>query len=209
MMPLVPVQSPHGERWFMTREDSERAFAIYSRDHKNQTHDRLIARGGFGCNYMDSVAPGWVPRAFDGQPIEEIRRNPCYFHGRWPGGSGHSTHMKDGGSPTHWDMPPSPWGLPETSYRWLTDSMIYPVMGPTNIYGSKDPREIEGVRHHAQKDGWTLVAWWDRSGDPRRGSVAAFAMSGTLTGDEAEARARADFPAVWARIDTHLRKVQS
>lgn len=77
------------------------------------------------------------------------------------------------------------------------------------LYGrliSDIPRkeQVEGIRHHLTDKGWTLLSLWDRSGDSRPGSHSTFAILGTLTADEAEAEARRQFPAIWARIDKHL-----
>lgn len=45
-------------------------------------------------------------------------------------------------------------------------------------HAPKDAREREGraAVHHV--DGWTVVAWWDRSVDRRHGSNSAFLMKG-------------------------------
>ena len=55
----------------------------------------------------------------------------------------------------------------------------------------------EYVEHH--KDGWTAVAFWDRSGDSRPGSNTVFLVATTVTGAELLSAAREQWPAVFAR----------
>lgn len=52
--------------------------------------------------------------------------------------------------------------------------------------------------HHI--DGWTVLAFWDRSVDDRFGSNSAFLLPGILSATEAHAAAKAAFPAVWDRF---------
>jgi len=44
--------------------------------------------------------------------------------------------------------------------------------------------QIEGEALLHQKDGWTALAFWDRSGDSRGNSNSAFFIEGTYTFDE-------------------------
>lgn len=128
----------------------------------------------------------------------------AYFCGVWPGHTaGHYCYLPTGHKAGR-GSPLSPWA--GDAWSPLTDSRCYPHMGCKLVAGMWDtPRDArEGVRYHDQRDGWTLVAWWDRSGDHRGGSIAAFAFDEVLTPDAAEARARELFPAVWQRIDIHL-----
>ena len=98
--------------------------------------------------------------------------------------------------------PKSPWASSHESV--CEGSIIVLMAGNLRPYERFCSNQPEGKRYYYQKDGWTLVSWWDRSGDKRGDSIAAFAMQGTYTADEAEAHARRAFPAVWARIDKHL-----
>jgi hypothetical protein len=81
---------------------------------------------------------------------------------------------------------PSRIGLP---WDWAIDSGLCPP-GP----------EIEGhaLLHH--KGGWTAIAFWDRSVDPRGKCNSGFYALGTLTFEEMVERAKANFPEVWARF---------
>lgn len=133
----------------------------------------------------------------------------AYFFGVWPGRTaGHDCHLPGGQSAPRGSNP-SPWGA--TGSYPIAGMKCYPYMGCKLVGGFPDAfaPEPEGVRYHDQRDGWTLVAWWDRSGDRRGGSVAAFAFDETLTPDAAEARARELFPSVWQRIDLHLGRTDS
>lgn len=56
-----------------------------------------------------------------------------------------------------------------------------------------------GRLHH--KDGWTAIAFWDRTGDGRYGSNSTFIFEATLTFAEAVDRARETFPEVVARME--------
>ena len=118
------------------------------------------------------------------------------FCGVWPRSMGHFAFWPSGEKAKD---PTSPWGY---RFNTLCDGTVIPLM--TVCDRQRTERQPEGVRYHFQKDGWTLVSWWDRSGDPRHGSIAAFAMQGIYTADEAETQARRAFPGVWARIDKHL-----
>ncbi len=123
----------------------------------------------------------------------------AYFVGVWPDPykKGHYCRTPDGQMAK---KAVTPWaghyGDP------ITDSACMKVMGSLEPYS--DRLQPEGVRFYQQKEGWTLVCWWDRSGDPRRGSVAGFALKGSYHADQAETEARRLFPLVFARIDRHL-----
>jgi hypothetical protein len=51
-----------------------------------------------------------------------------------------------------------------------------------------------------QKDGWTAIAFWDRSVDSRPGSNSAFLADKLLSFDEIVALSKERFPAVWKRF---------
>jgi hypothetical protein len=56
-----------------------------------------------------------------------------------------------------------------------------------------------GLLHHL--DGWTAIAFWDRSGDERHGSNSVFFFDKRLTFDEAVEQARLSFPEIVARME--------
>lgn len=123
-----------------------------------------------------------------------------YFCGVIPGTSaGHFCYPNRG--------PISPWGA--------AAPMVYPLLdwhperdgakGPRLEYFQRgNPPQIEGEFVHVQAAGWTMIAAWDRSADPRGGCTATFAMDALLDMDEALSAARGAWPAVFARIETRL-----
>lgn len=125
-----------------------------------------------------------------------------YYMGAWGQEAGHYCWLPTG-QRTRRGAKSTPWG---GQFDVLSDSAIMAAMVPgiQHAYEIGREQQAEGVRHHRQAQGWTLVAWWDRSADPRFASIAAWAMEGLYTGDEAEQQARALYPEVWTRIDLHL-----
>lgn len=78
--------------------------------------------------------------------------------------------------------------------------------------GGRDPlgrvhteaqREGMAALHH--KDGWTALAFWDRSVDTRYGSNSAFLAEGTLTLPQMMTLACESFPGIMARVTTSMR----
>ena len=50
-----------------------------------------------------------------------------------------------------------------------------------------------------RKDGWTLIAFWDRSGDSRPGSHSTFVIHADIPSQELFALARAQWPEIFNR----------
>lgn len=75
------------------------------------------------------------------------------------------------------------------------------VLAPRLYEGRYAPEcpQGEAALHH--KDGWTALAFWDRTGDSRGNSSSTFFFEGTLDYQEALARARVLFPAVLDRFE--------
>lgn len=61
--------------------------------------------------------------------------------------------------------------------------------------------QVEGVVHLHRAHGWTIAAWWDRSGDSRPGSNAAVIVRGQVDYATAMARGREAFPHEFARME--------
>lgn len=59
----------------------------------------------------------------------------------------------------------------------------------------------EGVAALHHKDGWTALAFWDRTGDSRGNSSSTFFFEGEMSFDVALVVAREKFPALFARFD--------
>lgn len=124
----------------------------------------------------------------------------AYYTGCW-GRPGIVCRTPDGWQPfTATGHKPSPWA---SGLYPVDDSLCQRELG--YVCGGPKIPQPEGVWRHIQRDGWTMLSSWDRSVDPRDGSHASFVFDALLTADEAEAEARRLFPAIWARIDAHLR----
>lgn len=80
--------------------------------------------------------------------------------------------------------------------------------------GFRNPRtgivdeQIEGLATLTHLDGWTAIAFWDRSVDERGGSNSAFLLPDPLLPWAlAESSARIAFPTIWARFTFDVREV--
>lgn len=133
----------------------------------------------------------------------------AYFLGVWPhdrGSGGHYVYLPNGRQAST-TAPRTPWHAGSLGYP-ISDGILMSQVMNQGERGS--PRwQPEGVPFHRIEDGWTVLAYWDRSGDPRHGSIAAFAFQASLGWIEAERCARELFPAVWARLDRHLGRTQA
>lgn len=72
--------------------------------------------------------------------------------------------------------------------------------------GSASLEQPEGVARVTHVEGWTVLSFWDRSVDNRRGSHSTFAMEGTRDFAAAVVLAREAFPSVWARYKFEVRQ---
>ena len=75
-------------------------------------------------------------------------------------------------------------------------------LGPPG--GLKGPQK-QGERAHyivpTTQGLWSVISMWDRTGDSRFNSCAAFLAKGTLTADEVWAKAQEAFPVITKRIE--------
>ena len=85
------------------------------------------------------------------------------------------------------------------------DTPYCPGMTPTSR-GITPADQPEGVARITHENGWTVLSFWDRSVDNRRGSHSTFVMDGTHDFDAAVALAREAFPRVWARYGFEVRR---
>lgn len=73
---------------------------------------------------------------------------------------------------------------------------------------SERPRaQVEGEAKLTHRDGWTALAFWDRSVDKRGNSNSCFVIEGTHTFEEMIELARARFPRVMERFKFEIRIV--
>jgi hypothetical protein len=59
------------------------------------------------------------------------------------------------------------------------------------------------------KDGWTAIAFWDRSLDKRPGSSSAFILEGTHSFEDMLETAREKFADIFARLTFEITKGRS
>lgn len=83
---------------------------------------------------------------------------------------------------------PQPWG-------YSIDGKLCP---PGDPWAKNGQPQGSAALHH--KDGWTALAFWDRTVDSRPGSNSAFLADETLTFEQLLERAKEAFPQVFARF---------
>ena len=108
-----------------------------------------------------------------------MAKPPIYYFG-CIGDSGHYLWRNDYNRGLDFDV--TPWGTD-------IDTGLCP---PGN-----QPQGLAALHH---KDGWTALAFWDRSVDKRPGSNSVFLANRVVDFDGMMALARANFPAVIARL---------
>lgn len=114
-----------------------------------------------------------------------MRPTCLLYFGAW-GGPGHYLWTAEG---RRTDDSVLPWC--RGKYRTGIDSTLCPAL---------DGSEPEGKAALHHREGWTALAFWDRSQDQRLGSNSAFLAQGTHTAEEILTAAREDFPSICARF---------
>ncbi len=108
-----------------------------------------------------------------------------YYNGVAPGDMGH--HLYDHTMTRVWGSR-TPYGFP--CRRTALDGAFLP----------RAPRQIEGLASLWHVQGWTILCFWDRSGDSRSNSNSAFVLEGHHNFDESVAIASTTFPQIWKRM---------
>ena len=87
-----------------------------------------------------------------------------------------------------------------TGLPWADiDSVLCP--GNRNRHGEVEGKDqVEGMVRLHSRDGWTALAWWDRSVDKRHGSNAALFMHDVATFEAMLECGRRRFPDIFARF---------
>lgn len=70
----------------------------------------------------------------------------------------------------------------------------------------KDYGQSEGIAQIHHKDGWTVLAFWDRSVDTRPNSNSAFIVDKIMNFDQMIDLAKEKFPSIWARYGFEVRE---
>lgn len=78
---------------------------------------------------------------------------------------------------------------------WNLDGKFCPI----------DPKEREGICALTHFKDWTVLSFWDRSGDKRGKSNSTFLLPGMLGQQEALDAAKAAFPIIFARFSFAVR----
>ena len=127
-----------------------------------------------------------------------------YFFGVSTGSSaGHYLHRSAGGCAVY-DRRSADVarGLPEPLHRldgvWCWERPR--TSEESRFHSSQDPQH-EGRAFVHYVEGWTVVSWWDRSGDSRGGSNSAFLAIGRRPFAEMLEMARAAFPREITRME--------
>lgn len=107
-----------------------------------------------------------------------------YFYGCMQGVNGHNEaghywRSSDGSEPPRVT---NPWGR-------YPDGTLCPENG-----------QAQGAAVLHQKNGWTAISFWDRTGDSRGNSNSNFFVEGTYSFDEMCKLAQDAYPALWKRI---------
>jgi hypothetical protein len=111
-------------------------------------------------------------------------RRPIYYWGCWEQ-AGHHLWSRHPGQPPHAALP-----------RWLAQP--WRTRLDAGLLAAIEPGPpVQLV--YAQLDGWTAIAWWDRTVDDRPGSNSAFLAPELLSEDEILARAQVDWPEIFVR----------
>ncbi len=74
---------------------------------------------------------------------------------------------------------------------------------------SHERDETEGLAFVTHREGWTALAFWDRSVDHRSACNSAFVAEGTLTFAQIIRHARLRWPEVWARFSFDVVEVDA
>lgn len=122
------------------------------------------------------------------------------YFGCW----GQAGHYLFGEGGHHISSERLPAGFVETfgDHGWGLDAKFCPgYVGP--YQRDREEHEGEALLHHV--NGWTVLAFWDRSVDKRGGCNSNFVERGTLTFEEMCTIAQAQFPSVWARYPFKVR----
>ena len=118
------------------------------------------------------------------------QHNKAFFFGKWDSNIGHSLYGPDGKHFNGW-----PRDVVEVPWAWqMLDQGFLPT---------QDRRE-EGKVYLTHIGDWTVLSFWDRSGDHRPGSNSNFILWGRLPYSAAITMAAGLFPELFKRFDFEL-----
>lgn len=82
----------------------------------------------------------------------------------------------------------------ENPWKYAVDGKLQP-----------EGKETEGLAKLHHKDGWTALAFWDRTVDTRPGSCSTYLSDTIMTFDEIVAASKAAFPDRWNQMKFEVR----
>jgi len=112
----------------------------------------------------------------------------CFYSSCW-WREGHGLWAKTGMSAK------LPCDYPQSLMPWKIDAKLAPKMNC----------QPEGLLSHGKTDGWSWIAFWDRSVDQRFGSNSAFIVRGDHDFISVMQISRAYFPQIWKRFNFEVR----
>jgi hypothetical protein len=126
-----------------------------------------------------------------------------YYYGCPPDDIGHYFQSPGAARVLHSAM--GPWA-------YAVDGGLQPRQGEDRRRLQRDgalPRDTrpevpQGVCAMHQKDGWTAIAWWDRSADKRAASCSALVFDEIISFERGVEIGREQFPWVFARMSFEL-----
>lgn len=123
----------------------------------------------------------------------EVETVEAYYFGCWKD-TGHYWHDRSGRSILHrFDE-----RFPESLRKGHIDGNFCPG-APVELYGRHSRPEVEGEASLHYIEGWTVLAWWDRSVDHRSASNSALVVKGTYDFTAILEIAKAQYPHVMKR----------
>jgi hypothetical protein len=119
------------------------------------------------------------------------KMSKIYYFGCVNDRDGHDmyNHHLRSNKETHYFLRNGPWG-------YEIDGGLCPLI---------NKRQVEGIADIHQKDGWTAIAFWDRTGDSRSNSNSAFIVEGEFEFGEMLAMAKKTFPQLFERFKFEIR----
>lgn len=122
----------------------------------------------------------------------EIKIGEVFYFGNWSSGiaSGHHLHDTSGRC----------WTSPQTFMPWSLADL-------DNLL-SRDSEQCEGKAIIKYKNGWSAVAFWDRSGDSRHGSSSVFISKGAWKFEQILEDARKFYPQIFKRFAFKIEMVE-
>ena len=120
-----------------------------------------------------------------------------FYFGCWSR-SGHHLHKPNGRSVYDVKLP---WKYIDGVLQPHAHPMIEKANGNRHVKSVDSDLQVQSLAALHHKDGWTVLAMWDRTVDTRYGCNANFFAKGTHTYAEMVPIIEEHFPQIWKRIN--------